>query len=447
MTQQQPQQQLTIQQAIELSLRFHQAGDLQQAEAIYRQVLAVAPESPEVLANLGSAVRLLGRLDEAIDCFRRALLLKPDMPETHSNLGDALREKGELEPAIAACRQALALKASYPSAWNNLGVALKTLGQHDQAIDAFRQAITIQPDLAMARFNLAESLLLTGDYEQGWPLYESRWQLKSHQPLRLSFDLPRWDGSDLAGRRILLHVEQGFGDCIQFARYLPLVAQRGGKIILLCQPDLLRLFKNLGVVEHVISRGDTIPEFDLHCPLASLPQIFGTTVRTIPATGPYLRADPGLSSHWRALLPVEARKIGLVWSGRTVPDPNRSVPLTDLAPLFAVPNVQWISLQKDVVETPQITNFKSQISADIRDFADTAAVMENLDLIITIDTAAAHLAGALGKPTWVLLPFVPAWRWMLDRSDSPWYPTVRLFRQPGIGDWRTPIRQIVEELR
>ncbi|HUB25741.1 MAG TPA: hypothetical protein VL992_09965, partial [Tepidisphaeraceae bacterium] len=252
----------------------------------------------------------------------------------------------------------------------------------------------------------------------------------------------QWDGSELAGRRILIHFEQGFGDAIQCIRYVPFIAERGGRVILAVPAEMKRLMQSVKYVEHLVTLSDPLPSYDIHCPIMSLPLAFKTTLQTIPAESPYLRSDPDLKRQWQSRLPNDNRlKIGLAWAGRRRPDPHRAVSPAELAPLADVTGVWFCSLQKPAVSPPpgvQLADFADEL----RDFADTAALMENLDLIITIDTSIAHLAGALGKPTWVLLKDVPDWRWLLGREDSPWYPTMRLFRQTRRGDWESPVRRV-----
>jgi hypothetical protein len=292
-------------------------------------------------------------------------------------------------------------------------------------------------------------LLLKGDYQHGWPMYEWRWRLKGYA--QHSNPRPQWDGQALAGRRILLHAEQGFGDVIHLARYIPMVAERGGKMIVACPRNLHRLLRGLGPVEKWLGPQEPLPDHDLHCPWMSLPRVFETTLETIPAAIPYLSADPHVSRQWAARLPADGRlRVGLVWAGRRLPDRYRSIPADQLAPLGEIAGVHFVSLQKrqaaeQVLFAPPplpLTDW----SDDLLDFADTAALLHNLDMVITIDTAVAHLSGAMGKPTWILLRKSADWRWLLDRNDSPWYPTVRLFRQEQLDDWTAPINQVAEAL-
>jgi hypothetical protein len=317
-------------------------------------------------------------------------------------------------------------------------------------VEAFEKAITLRADYALAHWNLGLILLSLGDFQRGWAEYEWRWR-RPEYARHDHFKRPRWDGTQLGRRRILLHTEQGFGDVIQFIRFVPKVVERGGKVILACHSELRRLLSKIEGVQQWIDPGETLPEFDVHCPLMSLPKVFGTTVQTVPGQAPYLAAGAELAERWRERVEgLPGRKVGLAWAGRPGHgnDRNRSIRLNQLEKLGIVAGVSFVSLQKGEAarqQTPGLTI--TDWTADLNDFADTAALIANLDLVIAVDTAVAHLAGALGKPVWVLLPFVPDWRWMLDREDSPWYPTMRLFRQPAIGDWETPISRIVEALK
>jgi tetratricopeptide (TPR) repeat protein len=336
---------------------------------------------------------------------------------------------------------------------NDLGTALRDLGRLDDAEAAYRRAIASKPEVGSSHWNLALLLLLRGRMEQGWKEYEWRravkesgWQrLGEHHP---SLAQPRWDGSAAAGKRLYIYSEQGFGDTIQFVRYLPMVQRTGARIILGCQTALVQLLQHLEGVEQCLPFSQPPPPFDAHCPLMSLPLVFGTTLQTIPADVPYLKADAGKLEKWKERLGGGTeRKIGLAWAGRRVPDPRRSIPSSQLAWLSDAANVRWISLQKDRADGPPPGMAINDWTAELADFSETAALIGNLDLVITIDTAVAHLAGAMGKPVWMLLPFNPNWRWMLDRSDSPWYPTMRLFRQEKRGDWNGPVERILQELK
>jgi len=577
-------------QTLELALKHHAAGNLREAEQLYRQILQTSPRHADALhllgviahqlgrhelavehmqsalrerpyfaeaqCNLGLALQALGKLDEAVACFRQAVLLRPAYAEAHNNLGTALQAHGKLDEAAASFAQALRLKPNYAAAHYNLGglfnlqskpaeaeesfrlavshqpdfvpalfhlgdclrkrgqleaaeercrqalrrqpdfqkahvllgATLKDQGRLDEAAASYRQALRCEPDDARAHYGLGLVLvaqgqlrqaeecneraincnedyvepfyhrsllrLQQGDFERGWAEYECRWRLPDKPPF--PFRQPLWQGENLAGRTILLHVEQGFGDTLQFVRYAPLVkAHSGATVVLECQPPLLRLLTMSSVADRLVARGEPLPSFDVHAPLLSLPYLMHTTsVERIPVSVPYLGCDPELLQHWRTRLEaVPGFRVGIVWQGSptNVNDRWRSVPLERFAPLSEVPGVSLISLQKGF-GSEQLRGWTGQgspldLAAEFTDFADTAAVLKCLDLVITVDTSVAHLAGALGVPAWVALPFAPDWRWLLERQDSPWYPSLRLFRQTQPGDWSDVFHRVQTALR
>jgi len=417
----------TVEQAFDQALRQHQAGRLHEAEKLYRLVLAKRPDHVDAMQNLGIIAQQVGRNDVAVDLIRRAIVLRPNYAEAYSNLGNALKDNGQFDEAIAACRQAIALK----------------------------------PDLPGAHHNLALSLLARGDFQPGWEEYEWRWKCEDFPSPPRNFPQPQWDGRPLEDRTLLLHAEQGFGDAIQFIRYVPLVAGRGGKIIIECYAELQRLFRTIAGRCQIVVRDQPLPAFDLHCPLLSLPRAFGTNLANIPHVVPYLSPDPALVDAWsRTLGPGDGQlRVGLAWAGTPgfKADRTRSLNLQQLAPFATVAEakptargVKFYSLQKhpagEQAKNPPLGLELVDLGPKLNDFADTAAVMSLLDLIITTDTSVPHLAGALARPVWVMLERVPAWRWLLDRDDSPWYPSMRLFRQPRIGDWDSVITRVVESL-
>jgi hypothetical protein len=359
------------------------------------------------------------RMQEAEASYREALRLKPDLFEAHLSLGQLFQEQQ----------------------------------QWDETKACFARALHLRPDQAEAHVELAYLQLRLGDFERGWAEYEWRWQTQHFRPHRRAFRQPPWDGSALAGRTILLYVEQGVGDAVQFLRFAPLVKQRGGTVLLECPPALLTLCSGAAGVDRLIPQGSPHPEFDVQAPLLSLPRILGTTEATIPAGVPYLRADPARVAHWRGeLAALPGFQVGISWQGNpdNPTDYKRSAPLEAFAPLAGVPGVRLVSLQKGhgaeqlqgVLGRWPVTDLASRIV----DWADTAAILGNLDLVVCVDTALAHLAGALAVPVWVALPFVADWRWLVDREDSPWYPTMRLFRQGRRGDWAGVFRRLAEEL-
>jgi Flp pilus assembly protein TadD len=437
-----------------LGIALKDKGQLDEAITAFRQAIVLNPNLPEAHNNLGVALKDKGQLDEAMAACRRAIALRGNYAEAHNNLGIALRGQGQLDEAIAAYRQAIALNPNFPEAHSNLGHALRENGQLEDAVVAIHQAIALRPDFAEAHYNLGSTLLLWGNFEPGWEEYEWRWKCKGFPSSPRNFTQGQWDGGPLEGCTLLLHTEQGLGDAIQFIRYLPLVAQRGGKIIIECQADLQRLFRTTAERCQIVARGQPLPAFDFHCPLLSLPRVFGTNLANIPNIVPYLHADAEDAGRWQRRLAEHAPlvKVGLAWAGSPAheDDRNRSIKLARLAPLGQAPGVRFFSLQKGEAavetKTPPPGLELVDWTEELKDFADTAALIANLDLVIAVDTAVAHLAGAMGKPVWVILQFMPDWRWLLDRDDSPWYPTMRLFRQPRRGDWDSVITRVVDAL-
>jgi tetratricopeptide (TPR) repeat protein len=435
-----------------LGVIAYQVGRLDNAAELIRQAINLRPDFPDAYSNLGNIFKDKGQIDHAISAYRMAIACNPDIADVHYNLGVALKIKGQLEEAIAAHRLAIALEPRFTKAHFNLGNALADSGNLEQAIAAYRQAIALEPNLAEAHGNLAVALLLAGNMPEGWAEYEWRWKIKDFRSPRRNFTQPQWNGEDLAQRTILLHAEQALGDTILLVRYLPMVAHRAGNIVLECQPELNRLLNFNARGWQVISAGQPLPEFDVHCPLLSLPRALGTTLQTIPGQ-PYLRADKQGTELWHEKVAKDSSsiKVGLVWAGSgTLSNDARSVNLATLAPLAALPGIHWYSLQKGPGATQaknppaglELIDWKDQF----QDFADTAALIANLDLVISVDTAVAHLAGAMGRPVWVLLSTAMDWRWMLQRQDSPWYPTMRLFRQSKCGQWDDVVQRVKESL-
>jgi Flp pilus assembly protein TadD len=427
---------------------------LDEAIMEYRQALKLRPNFVQAQNNLGSLLRDQGLLDEAIAAFGEARRIDPGGAEVYNNLGSALREKGNPDEAIIAYRQALRLKPDLAEAHNNLGVALGDLGLLEEATAEFRQAIRIRPDYAEAHNNLSLALLVKGDFAEGLPEYEWRWRWKGFRTAWRKFSQPMWDGTELNGRTILLHAEGGLGDTLQYVRYVPMAANRGGKVVLECQAELFRLLKGLPQVEQLVCVNQPLPRFDVHCPLMSLPLVLGTRLESIPGHTPYLGVDARLKESWaKRLGPSDGElRVGLAWSGnpKFKNDRTRSIALSRLAPLAAVPGVTFHSLQKGP-GSEQISSAPAGMrlidhAPDLEDFADTAAVISLMNLVISTDNSRVNLAGALGVPTWVMLQYVPDWRWLLEREDSPWYPTVRLFRQKSLGDWPEVIQRVAREL-
>lgn len=433
-----------------LGVALNARGFFDQSIAAHQRAIELQPGRAELHANLGAALASARRWDQAIVAYEAAIGLKPDFSDAHYNLGNALRAIERFDQAVSAYQRAIHNNSSFAEAFSNLGIVLRSLGRLDEAVAAYDRAIELNPDSPEPHWNRAITLLLAGDYERGWAAYELRERQPWAKPRQ--FHAPRWKGEELAGKTILLHAEQGLGDTIQFARYVAMVAGRGGKVILECQPELRDLLSSLQGTDRVLPLGAALPKFDVDCPLMSVPAILATRLDSVPATIPYLTADPRLIETWRGRLKSGAGriKVGLAWAGRPEhqSDRHRSISLADLMPLANI-SADLYSLQKGTnVMLARPPEWKRLIDCtpDLINFADTAALVHHLDLVICVDTAVAHLAGAMGKPVWLLLPFVPDWRWLRDRSDTPWYPTMRLFRQQQPGQWTAPVGDIVERL-
>jgi tetratricopeptide (TPR) repeat protein len=434
-----------------LATALRRQGKLEEAVAAAREAVRLKPDHAEAHNGLGTALLEQGRLEEALAHVREALRLKPNFAEAYTNLGNALMEQGRLEEAAASHQEALRLKTNYSEGHSNLAVLLMEQGKLDEAAASHQRALALQPGSPAMHKNLAITWLLMGDFERGWPEYEWRWKCEEASPP--PFPQPPWDGSDLRGRTILLHAEQGLGDTLQFVRYAPLVKRRGGTALVKCQQPLVRLLRTCAGIDRLAASEADLPPFDTHAPLLSLPRIFQTTLATVPADVPYLSAPAELVGRWRGELGgAGGLRVGIAWQGSPTHkrDRRRSVPLTHFLPLARLEGVRLVSLQKGH-GAEQLAGLADRhgiidLGARLTDFADTAAVMRNLDLVITVDTAVAHLAGALGVPVWVALPSPPDWRWLLGRPDSPWYPTMRLFRQRESGHWDDAFADLAREL-
>lgn len=443
-----------------LAFTHREDGRLDDAEQAARVALQHAPDTAAARHVLGMVHHDRNRLAEAEDSFRGALRINPEAPSAWINLGLIRQKLGDLPEAEACYRVAARLGAPVCTVGGNLGLVLLEQGRVEEAELACRMALAERPDDPGPRLNLAMVLLLTGRLTEGWDAYEARldvdpWRVPAAAPVRNPAARPLTDLREAEGRTVLLRAEQGFGDTLQFCRYAPLLAERGARVVLEVPAPLVRLLRTLPGVSDVVATGAPMPWFDFHCWLMSLPRLFGTTLETIPATIPYLRADPALVQAWRARLAERpGRRVGLAWAGGQRPDNphaaaidrRRSIPLADLAPLSAVGDRAFVSLCLGRDETPADGGWLYDPSGHIGDFADTAALMESLDLVIAVDTAAAHLAGALGRPVWLLNRHDTCWRWLRDRDDSPWYPTLRQFRQPVAGDWASVIARVGEAL-
>jgi tetratricopeptide (TPR) repeat protein len=429
-------------------------GRLQEALADLESAIALDGHCAEALSNRGVVLGALGHHDAALASFDEAMTVKPLYAEAHGNKGNARLARSELDQALACYDRAISLKPDFPEAHSGRGIVLTQMRRFDEAFVSFDTAVALKPDYAEAYFNRALASLTLGRFDSGWLDYE--WRRKcagvASDPAGERFTEPPWRGDEpLSGRTILLWWEQGLGDTLQFCRYAALVADLGASVILEVQPPLLGVVATLPRIL-VVKPGDARPRFDFQCPLMSLPLAFKTTLSTIPSAGNYLRTDPAKVDYWRARLgPGEKPRIGLVWSGSRVHknDRNRSLPLSLLLE-FLPPEIQCISLQVDVREIDRATLDQRpdilDCGASCGDFADTAALCQCLDLVISVDTSVAHLSAAIGKQTWVLLPFAPDWRWLLDRSDSPWYEAVSLYRQDAAGEWTEALARLRDDL-
>lgn len=433
------------------ALELHRAGRLSEAAQLYQSVAAAGePFAADARINLGAILDEAGRHEEALAEYRQALELREGDPLALNNMGNSLMKLGSFDAAADSFALSLLQAPGCLEARVALGSALQRGGDAAGAIACFRETLQLDPACAEAHWNLSLALLLTGDYREGWLEYQWRWRRDSFTSPRRGFRQPFWDGSPLAGRRILVHAEQGFGDTIQFLRYLPLVAAAGGSVLAECQSASLRpLVQRIPGVSAVFVMGEELPDFDLQVPLLSLPYLFGTTIGDIPGKVPYLSLDPERIAAWGERIGADdSFKVGIVWAGKPVPDPFRSCSLEALAPLGEIPGVSFYSLQLGegaagaAAPGLELIDFTGQI----KDFDDTAALISHLDLIISVDTSVAHLAGALGKPVWLLLPKAGDWRWLLEREDSPWYPSMRLFRQERQGEWGEVIERVRGEL-
>jgi tetratricopeptide (TPR) repeat protein len=436
-----------------LALALYRLNHKAEALTHWREAVRLGPLSAQAHNNLGLALLEGEELIEAESHLRKAVHLQADLAEAHHNLSAVLWRLGRLFEARKATVEALRLQPDFAEAHNNLGNAYHAQGQIEEALACFERSIELKPDYADPHLNRALSWLVLGRWDEGWAEYEWRWKLGSVR--RRDFPQPLWDGSPLEGRIILLHSEQGLGDTLNFIRYSPLVQARGGRVVVLAPKSLLPLLASCRGIDQLVAFGEPLPEFDVHAALLSLPRLFGTRPDNVPADVPYLHVDPQRVQRWRLWLTGYAGfKVGIAWQGdrKHFSDRQRSVPLTLFTPLAQLPGVQLFSLQKgagteQLADCPfAVTDLGSYLDNTGGAFMDTAAVMQNLDLVVCVDTALGHLAGGLGVPVWLALPFAPDWRWLRERSDTPWYPTMHLFRQPRSGDWESGFAHMAAEL-
>lgn len=422
---------------------LQQAGLLEHAIMTYRRVLAKVPNNPAAWNNLGVSLQSSNKINEAVSAFDRAVVLASGNPAILNNFAFALLEHGDPDRAERWLRKGIALNPSLPELHNNLGNVARERGDVHEAVACYRRAIALRPDFADAHWNLSQGLLTLGMFPEGWREYEWRWKRPGFTSPRRDFPIPVWDGSEMRGRTLLIHAEQGMGDAIQFVRYCGVLQSLGAKVVLECHRELVRLFRSFPGITMVVPHGEPLPDCDAHLPMMSLPRVVETTVETVPHAVPYLVPPANLVAEWARRIGTTGNdvRVGIVWSGARKLKAllNRSCPLDVIMRLEGVPGVTLFSLQLGDAAAELQTLPRSlrpvDLTEGIVDMADTAAVIFHLDLIISIDTAVAHLSGAMGKPVWILLPRMADWRWMLEREDSPWYPTMRLFRQKTAGDW------------
>jgi Tfp pilus assembly protein PilF/ADP-heptose:LPS heptosyltransferase len=478
---------VNIDYAIQSAFVHYNSGQLEDAERLCKKILKRQPKNAEVLNllglmliqrknyepairyfeksisadplhayahnNLGFCLVRLGRKDEALGLFEKSIKIYPSLVEAWTNMGEVFFSQGLLDKAMESFQRAQQLKPNDANTWNNIGTCLLDTGRIRESMRYFREAIKINHHFPQAHFNLSVALLLLGDFENGWPEYMWRWGLEEFRVP--DFKQPIWDKQDLTGKTLYLHAEQGFGDIFQFIRYAPLIAERGARVILAAPKTILPIMKTIQGLAKVVTDGDILPPFDIHCPLLCVPMAYGTNPDNIPAKVPYINADPLLVKKWAKKMEGDAAglRVGLVWAGSTShkKDHLRSCRLETYAPLVNIDGVTFYSLQKgagsEQAKNPPNGMKLIDYMGEVIDFSDTAALIENLDLVISVDTSVAHLAGAMGKTVWTLIQYSPDWRWMLEREDSPWYPTMRLFRQPAFGDWDSVIEKVAHELR
>ena len=479
----------TVAEALALGIELHNRGELARAEPIYRQILKGEPGHVVALHMLGLLALQTSRIDEALALMEQSVAADPSIVDHLGNLGAAYRSADRPADALAVCDRAIGLDPDRPSLYYNRALALADLGRPQEAAENYRRcleldgtsaqalcnlgdverelgalddalshldkALAIDPNYVKARYNRSLVLLSLGRLTEGFAEYEWRQRASEFQPR--NFQQPTWDGSPLGDKTLLVYAEQGWGDTLQFIRYLPLVARRCSHVIVEVPKTMQPLLAQAGL-ENLVAQGSALPRFDVQVSLVSLPHVFGTTLETIPADVPYLKADEQLLDAWRGeLAEYDGFKVGIVWQGRPTfhGDRYRSIPLRCFAPLAEVPGVRLFSLQKGpgieqisaLQDAFDVVDLGSRVHCESRDFMDTAAAMKHLDLVVSSDTACAHLAGALDVPVWVALQFSPAWRWLTRREDSPWYPRARLFRQATFGDWAGVFRSIARELR
>ena len=469
------------------AFKYHQEGNLKEAKNIYEQILKhkpnhfdalqllgilygqinkkdkaikllelalqIKPDDAATLNNYGVILTEVNRTNDSYEALDKATNIKPDYAEAYSNKGNALKLLEKYDDAVKAYSKAIQLKPNYAEAYNNRGVIYKELSQMNLALKDLKKAISLKPDYPEANSTMGVTLLLTGNFSKGWEQYEWRWKDLSDPSVIRSFKQPLWDGKkSLKGKSILLYSEQGLGDTIQFSRYILLIKALGAKVILETHKELLNIVGSIDSNITIILMGQTLPHFDFQCPLLSLPLKFGTGLKNIPSPNLYIWADKRIVPKWKKKIGSQKKPlIGLAWEGNPLHknDYNRSILLAELIPHLPK-KYEYIGLQKDIRESNLKTLKRSSMIDNLIDnnvsMDDTAAIIENLDIVISVDTSVAHLSASMGKPTWILLPFVPDWRWLLNRNDSPWYKSVKLFRQEKRGNWELVFKDLNKKL-
>jgi len=435
----------TARQAFVAASQAHQKGEQTAALRLYLHALELFPQFPDAYNNIGVILRAQEKLPAAAACFRRALAIRPGSASMLSNLGNVLWQMLRFEEAAASFRQAVEVEPTRPETLHNLGLLLHSMGEYEGAADCFTKSLAAKPNVVDVLWDRSLTRLAMGDFERGWVEYEVRWRLGHNPPRRFPF--PLWEGQESRTLSLLVHHEQGLGDTIHFCRYLPLLAKRMGRVVFESQPELVRLLQGLPGVE-IVPFGEDVPRCDYQVPLLSLPRYFKTDLSNIPAEIPYLSAPAGTGAPVLHRPAGTKLAVGIVWAGKPTHnnDKNRSTTLERFLALADIPGVALYSLQKGL-RTPDIETLGAEalvqdLGSQLNDFAQTAALLPQFDLIVSVDTAIVHLAGAIGIPTFLLLPFTPDWRWLNHREDTPWYPTVRLFRQPKPRDWDTVFAEV-----
>jgi tetratricopeptide (TPR) repeat protein len=446
---------LPLPEVLRIANEYEQAGRLDDAKRLLGRILAAAPDQADALHLAGIVAFRLGDITRSLALMERSLAYGTDTPLYHRNICEVYRAVGRLDDALAAARRATALAPADPLCLHNQAVIHYHRLELDQALECAGRALRIDPALPGAHFARAEALLLRGDWAEGWEEYEWRFRVAGAAPLMPPTDGSQWDGA-ATNQTLLLVADQGFGDVIQFSRYIPWAAARCSNLAIACGTEVASMLRQIAPQARLFVRWQEAPAYGAFCALSGLPRLAGTRVDTVPASVPYLHAEHARIAHWAdrldGLVPRGFRRIGVIWAGRPTHnnDRNRSVQLADFAPITQVPGIALLALQKGP-RTGQAGAYYGRaplinIGAEIADYDDTMAILENLDLLVTVDTSAAHLAGAMGRPVWIMLPHAPDWRWLLDRADTPWYPSARLFRQQSTRTWDDVMRTIATEL-